>query len=194
MLYFPFKIFIFGSYSIVRGFEQYYTMIDSFRSHLRERTMRDLHVTGLHNEPQVHAYADNLGNCFNYNYGEEEASPQLAEHRIKRSLSNIFMGVEVQDGETVMAYFNTNNREQVERYIKEMMDSLPFQKTIAVVHENHLILPESLKQNILFYSELNEARYQKVLQLVELDYFNSEIEAVGNSKLNYRIAKFYPWH
>jgi hypothetical protein len=70
MLYFPFKIFVFGSYSIVRGFEQYSTMIDTFRAHLRQRNMRDLHVIGHHRDPQIHAYPDNLGDCYNYQYDE----------------------------------------------------------------------------------------------------------------------------
>ena len=113
MLYFPFKIFIFGSYSMARGYEQYNAMVDSFKSHLRQRTMRDMHLVGTHHEPQIHAYADNLGNCFNYNYPEEESSPRLAQHKIKRSMSNVFMDLEVKDGETIMAYFNTNNRKQV---------------------------------------------------------------------------------
>lgn len=32
------------------------------------------------------------------------------------------------------------------------------------------------------------------MKLVELDYFIPQIEALGNSPLNYRIAKYYPWH
>lgn len=71
MLYFPFKVLIFGSYSLIRGLEQYKTMMEAFQKHMRQRTMRDLHVAQFHPEPQVHAYPDNLGGCFNYTYDPE---------------------------------------------------------------------------------------------------------------------------
>lgn len=48
MLYFPFKVLVFGSYILVRGLEQYQTMMETFQKHMRKRTMRDLHVAHLH--------------------------------------------------------------------------------------------------------------------------------------------------
>lgn len=52
-----------------------------------------------------------------------------------------------------MTYFNTNNRNQIERYIKELLNGLPIEKTVAIINENTFILPESFQENIIFYSE-----------------------------------------
>lgn len=117
MLYFPFKVLVFGSYSLIRGLEQYRAMMEAFQKHMRKRTMRDIHVAHLHQEPQVHAYPDNLGGCFNYTYDPEEAPNLSVQHRLKRSLSNAFLDLDTQPGETVMAYFSTANRKQMEDYI-----------------------------------------------------------------------------
>lgn len=58
-----------------------------------------------------------------------------------------------------MAYFNTNNKNQVERYIKELLNGLPIEKTVAIINENNFVLPESFQENIIFYSEYKEERF-----------------------------------
>jgi hypothetical protein len=100
----------------------------------------------------------------------------------------------VQEGETVMAYFKTNNKSQVENYIRELMNGLPMEKTVAVINEDHFILPDSFQQNVLFYSDYDERRFEEVLTLMELDYFIPQIETLGNNHLNFRMAKYYSWH
>lgn len=48
-----------------------------------------------------------------------EAEANLpSDTELKRSQSNAFYELQPEEGETIMAYFNTNNKNQVERYIK----------------------------------------------------------------------------
>jgi hypothetical protein len=41
MLYFPSKIFVYGSYTIIKGFEQYFSMVNNFREHLNRNKIMD---------------------------------------------------------------------------------------------------------------------------------------------------------
>lgn len=102
MLYFPFKIYVYGSFTLVRGFEQYFSMSENFRLHFDDKKLKDTHLYATH-PLKNHSYPDNLGECFHYDYEfsdktahtEAEAnSPSnipSAPTELNRSQSNAFI-------------------------------------------------------------------------------------------------------
>lgn len=60
MLYFPFKIYVYGSFTLVRGFEQYFSMVENFRLHFSDKKLKDIHLYTTH-PLKNHSYPDNLG-------------------------------------------------------------------------------------------------------------------------------------
>ena len=59
MLYYPFKIYVYGCFAIIRGFEQYYSMVDNFRSHFKMEWVSDAHLPL--SKANFHSYPDNIG-------------------------------------------------------------------------------------------------------------------------------------
>lgn len=51
-----------------------------------------------------------------------------------------------------MTFFYTDNQTQIERYIRQLVNSLPIDKTVAVINERHFIIPDTFRENIIFYS------------------------------------------
>ena len=65
MLFAPFKVFVYGSFSLVRGMEQYFSMLDSFKTYFSNKKLKDIHITES-DKTSIHCYPDNITPCLNY--------------------------------------------------------------------------------------------------------------------------------
>jgi hypothetical protein len=65
MVYFPFKLLVYGAYFMVKGAQNYKSILSDFKT-IDKRRLKDLNsnVYSLNR----HSYFDDLGDCFKYDY------------------------------------------------------------------------------------------------------------------------------
>jgi hypothetical protein len=69
----------------------------------------------------------------------------------------------MKEGEILMVLTRVDSKPTVFEFLENLIASRPTNKSLLMISASHFMLPVSLRENILFYSPYDEARFRKVL-------------------------------
>ena len=91
--------------------------------------------------------------------------------------------VDVDNGQTLMVLTRADSRPNCKQFLQQLIGEKPPKKSLAMINQAEFMLPESLKQNILFYQPYYEQEFKLILAITQLSSLAREIEE-SNRNIN----------